>query len=405
MIEKIIFNLLAFTLFIITFFKMIRKNDTIYLSLIIIQAIGIAINFLELILVMNFGIVLKILMYVFSIIIPVIVIILEKNKFNYSELIYIAIAKICMFFKDSKQAKKFLVKLVTKYPESYMGHKYLGEIYEKEGAQRKAIDEYVKAVDINSKDYNSYYKIAYLLDDLEKHDEARQMLENLLNKKPEYYEASILLGNILYEQEKFKEASNIYLSAIKYAPYNYDLYYNLAMAYSRLNDFQSAKEAYEKAALINELEYNPKYNLAQIALIYSDLEEAEKYFNKSLYSKELEGISYYYLSKIALIKKDKENAISLMNMALEVEPTLIEKLKKDDIFITILNYINLPKEIPSKDKKIITRKAKREEACRKHLEQTYELVGKLNTRDINVQESKIQNLKIENKQEKEISKD
>ncbi len=43
-IEKIIFNLLAFTLFIIIFFKMIKRNDTTYLDILILQFIGIAIN-------------------------------------------------------------------------------------------------------------------------------------------------------------------------------------------------------------------------------------------------------------------------------------------------------------------------------------------------------------------------
>ena len=40
-----------------------------------------------------------------------------------------------------------------------MAHKMLAEIYEKEGGMRKAIDEYVIAVDLNKKDYDSYYKI------------------------------------------------------------------------------------------------------------------------------------------------------------------------------------------------------------------------------------------------------
>ena len=47
LIEKIIFNLIAFSLFIIIFFKIIRKNDTNYIGLLILQAIGITISFIE----------------------------------------------------------------------------------------------------------------------------------------------------------------------------------------------------------------------------------------------------------------------------------------------------------------------------------------------------------------------
>ena len=58
---------------------------------------------------------------------------------------------------------------------------------------RKAIDEYVQAIDLDKQDYDSYYKVAKLLNGLDKKDEASEMLFNLLNKKPDNYEASMLL--------------------------------------------------------------------------------------------------------------------------------------------------------------------------------------------------------------------
>ncbi len=46
LIEKFIFNILAFSLFIIVFSKLIRKNDTNYISiLLVLGAIGILLNF------------------------------------------------------------------------------------------------------------------------------------------------------------------------------------------------------------------------------------------------------------------------------------------------------------------------------------------------------------------------
>ena len=106
-------------------------------------------------------------------------------------------------------AKAILVKLVSKYPESFYGHKYLAECYENEGGMRRAIDEYVTAVDIKKNDYKSYFKIADLLRDLGKKDEAIQMLDHLVKTKPDCYEASCLLGELLCEQERFKEAANV----------------------------------------------------------------------------------------------------------------------------------------------------------------------------------------------------
>ena len=47
--EKIIFSIIAFSLFVIMFFKMIRRNDTIYIAVLVAQALGIALNFIEII--------------------------------------------------------------------------------------------------------------------------------------------------------------------------------------------------------------------------------------------------------------------------------------------------------------------------------------------------------------------
>ena len=123
MFEQLLFNLLAFSLFIIIFFKIFRKNDTNYICLLIIQAIGIAISFVEIKLKIEENIFWGSLRYIFSIIIPFAIIILEVNKINFSEILSIFAAKVCLMFGNTRAAKAILVKLVTKYPDSYLGHK------------------------------------------------------------------------------------------------------------------------------------------------------------------------------------------------------------------------------------------------------------------------------------------
>lgn len=276
--EKIIFNLLAFTLFIIVFFKMIKKNDTSYIDILVLQFIGIAVNFIELISDIRLPIIVKIVLYILCVIIPGIIIILEKKNILFPEIQNLIIAKIYLKKNNPEQAKRYMLELIDKYPDSYLGHKMLAEIYEKEGKNTDAIDEYVRAIEINTKDYNSYYKISVLLQRLDNNDDAINMLNELLNKKPDCLEASMLLGDILYDEGRFKEATIIYTEALKYNPANYDIYYNLGMVYTRLNDFQKAKEYYQIAAEINSMLYNAKFDLAQIAMIYGDLRRSRKIF-------------------------------------------------------------------------------------------------------------------------------
>ena len=98
------------------------------------------------------------IIYLLSIIIPIVVIVLEKIDNNIGEMVDSIIARIYLVLGNTKAAKNKLIKIVEKNPNSYIGHKLLGYIYEKEGGQRKAVDEYAQAIRINPKDYETYYK-------------------------------------------------------------------------------------------------------------------------------------------------------------------------------------------------------------------------------------------------------
>ncbi len=379
LIEKIIFNLLAVVLFIIIFFKIISKNDTGYVYFLILQFIGIAIGFLEIVFAQTFSIYIKTIAYFLSIIIPILIIILEKNNVNFLEYIYIWLAKILKNINKSK-AKKILINLVTKYPNSYLGHKMLAEIYVKEGGRRKAIDEYVKVIDINKKDYDSYYEIASLLNELDKKQESIQMLTTLVNKKPSYYKASILLGGLLCEKESFKEAINIYQNALKYDPTNYEIYYNMGIAYTRLNDFKNAKEYYNMAAELNAEAYNVYYSLGIICLMFGDINEAKEYFYKSTQGLAVEARGYYNLARISIINGEKENAINYLNQAIELDAKLSYKALEDNLFIPIKKYIHIPHNSQERTNK--TKLTSKEIKAQQHLEKTYEIVGTLSKNEI-----------------------
>lgn len=377
MIEKILFAMIAFILFIIMFFKMIQKNDTNYIYVLVVQAIGIIVQFIGMLFNIKIPTILLLICYMCSIVIPILILIIEKKGLNFSELfcfIYTTISK------DDFKNKKIVMQLIEKYPNSYYAHKMLAEIYEKEEKYDVAAEEYMRALDGNTSDYNLYYKIANSLNEIDRKDEAVRTLNQLLQENPEHYEASLLLIDILYEKENFKEAVTVCVNAMKYKPGDYELYYNLGMLYTRLNDFQSAKEYYEKAAELNSLLHNVKYNLAQIALIYNELEEAEQYFMECINADCLEDGSYYYLAYIQMLKGEKEKAITYLNIAVEENEKYYQKAKKEIVFKLIINRINKP----TKEKDKVSKMKEKEEKTILHLENTYDLVGSLNNNDIKV---------------------
>ena len=400
-IEQFIFTVISLAIFVYMFFKMIKNNDTSYIVILILEAVGIGINFLGFALFIELNMFLNIIKYILSIVIPGIVIIMEMRGMTLIEIMNIARAKMYLAIGNDKKAKEALLNLVSKLPDSYKGHKMLAELYEKEGGMRKSIDEYVQAIDINKKDYESYYKVAELLNNLDKKDEAAEMLFNLLNKKPDMYKATELLGDILISKEMYKDAVNVYQDALKYNPVSYEINYNLGIAYTMLNDFQNAKICYEKAAEINSLLYNAKYSLAEIALIYKELEEAERRFLETIEEDELSADAYYELAKISLMKGDKETAINYVNTAIDIaSKKIVEKVKKEPLFIPIMARISIPFNLDNQEEKE-TKLTEKEIRAKEHLEEMVDITRHLSYNDINLLKKNMKdkddiNIKLEN---------
>ena len=374
MISIIIFSIISISIFIFTVIKLIKDNNSNYLFALIPEFLGIIINFICIFFSSEPGIILLIIMYTLSVVIPIILLILEKNEINLSELLGIIKAN---YYKEKNQhdlARKQLINNVNKFPNSFLSHQKLGEWYEKNGELEKAEDEYLKAIELKPKKYENYYKLALIYNKDKKKEQAIEVLRDLLKRRADYLDASIALGDILYETEMFKEAINVFQDALKYNPGEYKLYYYLGMSYTRINDFPNAKEYYKKAATINSTLNAAKLNLGQISLLFKDYDEAEKYFMECIENddEEIQAESYYYLSKIKLINNESTLAVQYANIALELEPKLIEKMEKDIYFASILG------KLKTKESKYVkTKLTKGEKSIINYLDQTYGVVQTL----------------------------
>ena len=372
MAEQLFFIILSIILFGTIFFKMIKKNDTSYVPILAIEAIGIAIDFIVLIANLKMGLVIKVLIYLMSVVLPIIIIILEKYKINIIPNSKILIVNIYMAFGNERKAQEILEKMIDSNYQNYEAHKKLAQIYEKEGGMRKAIQEYTQCIELNIEDYESYYKVASLLKELDRKPEAIDVLQNLISKNPEHVGGAMTLGELLMEQQSYKEAAMVYLDALKYNPVNYELNYNLGMVYTMLNDFNNAKQCYEKAANINHLAYNSKYNLAEIELLFKELDKAEALFQETLSSDELNADCYFELSKINLMKGNKDIAIKYANIAIDLgSKKIVEKIEKEPLFMTIRKRISIPFNLEEKED--CPSLSKRERMVKEHLESTTDL--------------------------------
>ena len=381
-------TMLTIAIFIFTFLKMIKKNNSNYFYLILIEFLGILLIFIYIFNGMPLNAIVYLIVYLLSVCIPIIINLLEKKGIYIDQIISILRAK-----KQNDISK--LLDIIDKYPESFIAHKVLAEIYEDKKEYEKSADEYFRAIQLKENDYKTYINLANMLIKNNSNEQASEVLQKLLSIKPDYIDGTFLLGKIYYEEGKYKEAISVYNQSLNYNPSNYYLYYNLGMVYTRLNDFQKAKDCYKKAAIINSLTDISNLNAGQIYMIYKDYTKAEEYFSKTIQSEDdkISAYSYYYLAKIRLIQNNKEQAIKYINMAIEIYPSIIKRTENDDLFIPILSQIKNQKE-----KNVETKLEKAQENIVEYLGNTFEVVETL-TNDV-ANHKTIEDKEIQKQEEK-----
>ena len=112
MAEQFIFIILSIILFVIIFFKMIKKNDTSYVPILAIEALGITIDFVVLSSNNKMNIVVKFLIYLMSVVLPFVVILLEKNNKDIMIKLKMAIIDMYIEFGNYKKAKEKLIQFL-----------------------------------------------------------------------------------------------------------------------------------------------------------------------------------------------------------------------------------------------------------------------------------------------------
>ena len=83
-IEQLVFIIIAFAIFVYMFLKMMKTNDISYVIILVLEAVGIALNFLEVLFGIKLNMFFIMLKYILSILIPIIVIIFEKKRKDFA---------------------------------------------------------------------------------------------------------------------------------------------------------------------------------------------------------------------------------------------------------------------------------------------------------------------------------
>ncbi|MEA2070721.1 MAG: tetratricopeptide repeat protein [Asgard group archaeon] len=118
---------------------------------------------------------------------------------------------------NGKRGIKIGQKALRINPNDYWLHFYLGSSYALNGQHEKAIEHFIKAVDLDSTKFEPLYTLAKSYLELGDTDKALETIKKAYNKRPKNHVVNYYYGLILEERDEPVEAKHYYKQAIEYA--------------------------------------------------------------------------------------------------------------------------------------------------------------------------------------------
>lgn len=165
-----------------------------------------------------------------------------------------------------------------------------------------------------------FFTLAKTCKDEKKIDKAISYYRQALSINPQYIEAALDGGNMLYNEGDFEQAIAFYKKALDANQNIPEVHYNLGMSYMRLKRIKDAIETFKKV-----IELNPKHTRAyiQIATIYSDRKDHETALNvlkNGLTANPDNAELLHHLGRAVRAMERYEESADLMRKALELNP-------------------------------------------------------------------------------------
>lgn len=165
---------------------------------------------------------------------------------------------------DVAEALKLLAQLVQQNPSSADRHARLGLAYTQDSQFRQAVDEFRKALRLDSRNDAtrlSYVKALIILGEFQT---ALPEIQNYFRRKPHDFDALYLMGAVDRGLGDYAAAEPLLEHAVVLNPNHYDSRYNLGFVLAKLGKPQEALVHLEKAAQLNPASGEVRFQLAAV---------------------------------------------------------------------------------------------------------------------------------------------
>lgn len=175
--------------------------------------------------------------------------------------------------------------------------------------------------------WSARLRMALNLDDMDRTDEAVDVLVQMEKQHPDRLEVMITLGDILRHRERFEESAKAYGKALKLIgddiqPHHWNLLYSRAITLERLQRWEEAEPLFLKA-----LELEPKQPFVLNYLGYSwieqglHLERAQKMIEEAVRQRPRDGYIVDSLGWVLYRLGEYDKAVPHLERAVELQPS------------------------------------------------------------------------------------
>lgn len=339
LLDKIVIVLLVVIIDFILFKKYVKNNAKINLVAVLVSVIGISIYLYMSLKNVDIKWYFQLFIFVFMLFIPLAINFFFKN--NEESPNQNIISKINRYIEEKKtfDARKLISKYLEQNEEDAEIYIMLGKCDKVDKDYEAAINNFMKAVEMDKRSYIAYYELGTIMELQGKIDTAIIMLTNANKIKPDFYDAAELLGICYTSLKKYEDALRVYLSALKYHRDSYELNYNIAVIYLERGDIDEAEEYLVSAARLSNEPYGACYSLGNIYFQRGKYQNALENYKISRASQDLSAMSLYKMAIVYSKINQIDNAEICLKYSVALDAKCLSMAKTELAFDKIISSV------------------------------------------------------------------
>ena len=196
----------------------------------------------------------------------------------------------------------------------------------KEGKLEEAEQVYQEALKVDSDNLNTIFMMANLKYQQGRFSQAEKFIKHAIqiNKNVRFYD---LLTRIKIEQKEFKTAIETAIQGLRIEPENFELNFNIALAFKNYGEYAIALKFYKRAEKLRPDLFLVPYNMSSVYFFMGDAHASTETMRKALSLNPNSDELKYYLSLALFKEKNYHEGLKLFESRLCKKMSILSQQK------------------------------------------------------------------------------